>query len=551
MSIAFKSIKSSDITITPFEANKTFLVSVDNVDSSSGVKVLEGVNHTSHFYPTEEQNSDGTYKRNIYHLVNKLYYKYKYSNVHTFNNDDTLIVPGTGLYYDTMPFPTTEGSSISHLLIPQQKFGLGVKPGSIIISADSGSYDNEQIKDDSKGNLYSVALSSSFNSKFVDNTTYLATASKFPTDPIVHWSFDTTGSIVYNEASTSYTDLTVTAGQTLSTGANNTLNYLDKSLSFTSESNHKADFDAITLELGHTGSAGGLLSGSAISWWMKRDSLTSGNNDGGGNAGNLRIFWGADSEKYIQTSVNTTFRLQAESNKANVYLIGANNDTGVTADTNWHHHVLSVQGAYSRYYIDGTQVWTRDMTTDTNWDDTVDARTLTISSLGKGHPSQNAHGNYFDGQLDEVRIFDRPLSASEVHSLYHFPDGIVTPNIGNVFYNQGSAVVTQQKQYNQILLGTGSDGFEITFDSTVRIVEHEYRCEIEDTEFNTTIHKSLLTDGNTGDMLGIASHSLFRPYVTAVGLYNQHYELLAVGKLARPIFSSNETPMTFNVRIDI
>ena len=72
MSIAFKNIKTSDITITPFEANKTFLVTVDNVDSSSGVKVLEGINYTSHFYPTEEQNSDGTYKRNIYHLVNKL-----------------------------------------------------------------------------------------------------------------------------------------------------------------------------------------------------------------------------------------------------------------------------------------------------------------------------------------------------------------------------------------------------------------------------------------------------------------------------------------------
>ena len=140
-----------------------------------------------------------------------------------------------------MPFPTAESSSISHLLIPQQKFGLGVKPGSIIISADSGSYDNEQIKDDSKGNLYSVALSSSFASKFVDNTTYIATASKFPTDPIVHWSFDTSGSTLYNQASTSYADLTLVNGPTFTAGANNTLNYLDKSLSFTSESNHKAD----------------------------------------------------------------------------------------------------------------------------------------------------------------------------------------------------------------------------------------------------------------------------------------------------------------------
>jgi len=549
MPIAFKTIKTSDITITPFEANKTFLVTVDNVDSGSGIKVLEGINHTSHFYPTEEQNSDGTYKRNIYHLVNKVYYKNKYNPIITFNNDDSLIVAGTGLYYDTMPFPTLEASSISHLVIPQQKFGLGVKPGSITISADSGSYNNEQIKDDTAGNLYSVALSSSFSSKFTDTTTYLATASKFPTDPIVHWNFDTSGSVVYNEASTSYADLTITDGQTFPTGANNTLNYLDKSLSFTSSSNHEAQLSStITLDFGQDGTT----TGAAISWWQKRDSLTSGNDNKF-----LRVFYGGHTAlTFIDSGINGdgNFVLESEAIRNESYLFYPNaaGDSGITADTEWHHNVLTGEGGQMSWYLDGELVNSYD-TVDVGPSNSILSRSLDITSIGKGvlGSNNNNYGNYFDGDIDEVRIFDRPLSASEVQALYHFPDGIVTPNIGNVFYNQGSIVITQQQQYNQILLGTGSDGFELTFDSTVRIVEHEYKCEIEDTEFNTTIHKSLLVDGNTGDMLGVASHSLFRPYVTTIGLYNQSYELLAVGKLARPIFSSNETPMTFNVRIDI
>ena len=41
------------------------------------------------------------------------------------------------------------------------------------------------------------------------------------------------------------------------------------------------------------------------------------------------------------------------------------------------------------------------------------------------------------------------------------------------------------------------------------------------------------------------------PYITAVGLYNNSNDLMAVAKLARPLKKITGLPMTFKVQIDI
>ena len=41
------------------------------------------------------------------------------------------------------------------------------------------------------------------------------------------------------------------------------------------------------------------------------------------------------------------------------------------------------------------------------------------------------------------------------------------------------------------------------------------------------------------------------PYITAVGLYNNNSDLMAVAKLARPLKKITGLPMTFKVQIDI
>ena len=54
-----------------------------------------------------------------------------------------------------------------------------------------------------------------------------------------------------------------------------------------------------------------------------------------------------------------------------------------------------------------------------------------------------------------------------------------------------------------------------------------------------------------GKYEGFVTHSLFRPYVTTIGLYNDDNELLVVGKLAKAVKLSDDYEMNFIVRFDI
>ena len=51
-------------------------------------------------------------------------------------------------------------------------------------------------------------------------------------------------------------------------------------------------------------------------------------------------------------------------------------------------------------------------------------------------------------------------------------------------------------------------------------------------------------------LIGEATHSDFATYVTNIGLYNDQRELMAIGKLAKPIKNEKELALTFVVRFD-
>jgi len=173
-----------------------------------------------------------------------------------------------------------------------------------------------------------------------------------------------------------------------------------------------------------------------------------------------------------------------------------------------------------------------------------------------------------------------------------------TPNVnnsgsivGNVFYSDGIIVVTDTGSYATVGTGTGTDGFSLKFDSSQTIYEREYVCKIEENEFRYTTNRSLKVDQSgsinfsttqlkghfqdtkydtwpyhktgyaTGSykngeykigtkLIGVASHSDFATYVTSIGLYNDFNQLLAVGKVAKPIKNEKELALTFVVRFD-
>ncbi len=112
-----------------------------------------------------------------------------------------------------------------------------------------------------------------------------------------------------------------------------------------------------------------------------------------------------------------------------------------------------------------------------------------------------------------------------------------------------------------------SSNITMSFSSSYKIYETQYQITINEDEFNYTLNPSSITGSqiptlfsgsnleweNTssiGTPLGFVTSSYFTPYITTVGLYNQNYELMAVGKLAQPLQSSPTTDTTILVNID-
>ena len=96
---------------------------------------------------------------------------------------------------------------------------------------------------------------------------------------------------------------------------------------------------------------------------------------------------------------------------------------------------------------------------------------------------------------------------------------------------------------------TGS--YNILFQNEHIIYENEVRCIVKESDYNLSYNPSLV-NGNyiSGSLRDFATGSIFQPYATTIGLYNDDNELLMVAKLAKPIMMSPHTDMTFIVKYD-
>ena len=93
---------------------------------------------------------------------------------------------------------------------------------------------------------------------------------------------------------------------------------------------------------------------------------------------------------------------------------------------------------------------------------------------------------------------------------------------------------------------------QLKFQGSHLMYEHEYQCTLDEYEFTDTLNPSArkIRSHQSQDLADFATGSLFRPYITTVGLYNENNELLVVGKLGQPIRTSDETDTTLIVRWD-
>jgi hypothetical protein len=157
----------------------------------------------------------------------------------------------------------------------------------------------------------------------------------------------------------------------------------------------------------------------------------------------------------------------------------------------------------------------------------------------------DGYGNLVDLRGD----IDRYININYFDYEGYFVENVVTPEnyIGNIFYAQGLAVITNQ----ELSTAPETNGWQISFKNEHTIYEHEVRCLVKESDFNLSYNPSLITGSYTGSVLrDFATGSDFYTYATALGLYNDNNELLAVAKFGKPMLMSPDTDMTFVVKYD-
>jgi hypothetical protein len=119
---------------------------------------------------------------------------------------------------------------------------------------------------------------------------------------------------------------------------------------------------------------------------------------------------------------------------------------------------------------------------------------------------------------------------------------------GNIFYPHGLAIITDQNlSINNFVT---SSNVTCSFSSSLTIYETQYKCTARENEFNFSLNPTLLSGSNNDTLYPFATSSLFQPYTTTVGLYNEAQQLLAVGKLSQPLPLSPTTDTTILINID-
>lgn len=143
--------------------------------------------------------------------------------------------------------------------------------------------------------------------------------------------------------------------------------------------------------------------------------------------------------------------------------------------------------------------------------------------------------------------------------------------VGQVWYNAGVVILHPDSAWGAVTLWSGSkslinaqssgninsivDGVrthieQINLNNQTNLQSSIYFCRAFNNEFN---YSSNTTFTDNSGLIRVTSGSNIlttRTYVTTIGLYDENDNLLAVGKVNRPVLKSPETEATFRLRLD-
>ena len=498
----FKKINSSDVTVAPFQVYKSWTIYSGSATSS--LLPLQGIYTDIDNLPAlqteliynDASNIDGSLQSVTYFSVNHLFYKYKDQPANTFGPTD-LNKTNKSLFQTASIFS-----------IPQNKIGERIKPASFYLSSSvSGSFSSDRY-----GNIYD----SSYNTSSIVTEVKLYEGFNEYFDP---QRIKFIGSNVEYVAG-----IPTTTGQQRPLGLAAKFNgngYINKSL----DGNYDRDHDY------------------AISFFIS--SSTTG-------ATNQLILAKASSS----ITPAYPFKIELNSNKRIVYSAAGSTSfiTQISSSTavssSWNHIVCQKVGNTMQLYVNGAL------------NSTITSSLLqrVYHPLSSSARIDNNHilkiGGYdtitsnLTGLLDEIRIFNKSLTTTEINNLGNRTEGgtvLQTRNVGNVFASQGIVVFSSADYRIHNILKTP---YTASYRSTVSIYEMNVVTKLDAGDFNMSMNTTLTQD-NDQTYLPFVSGSSFAPYITTIGLYNDFGQLLAIGKLAQPIRKRNDVDMNFLIRLDL
>ena len=231
------------------------------------------------------------------------------------------------------------------------------------------------------------------------------------------------------------------------------------------------------------------------------------------------------------------------------------------------YHITCVrEGSLIKIYRDASIMQSKKCTSN------ITNNKANIYIGGQSNITSKYNNNSFSGSLSNIKIYNQALNETQIQN--HYTTKNASPYIGNIFYSHGLVVITHPKYHpNNINYGVGNmildENDELLNDFTVNgssttgitnisfqgshlIYENEYKCTIDEFEYNNTLNPTArkLRSSEDENMADFTTGSLFKPYITTIGLYNENHELLVIGKLGQPIRTSNETDTTIILRWD-
>lgn len=220
----------------------------------------------------------------------------------------------------------------------------------------------------------------------------------------------------------------------------------------------------------------------------------------------------------------------------------------------------------------------------------IDVETGLISFYDKSNTLQTINFYKFDMQsgvaiigstTNSIIIAQIDVTNSKVVFIGVITGGISASYFGNIIYQHGLIIITNQTADGELRSSLDTGGFELAYDSTNTIYENEYLIIVGEDEFNVSTNPSSVDFVNvttssisttfegikkvtTYDAAVIKSDfasyeysssldttgSYLTPYITTIGLYDENMDMVAVAKLATPIKSMPDLPVNFLVRID-